>query len=140
MRANGKPVNQKTPDIRIGNLRISEIRKSGGFTFRPVRGGKMVCNQLPELGRIGKKRAETLRRQLWPKQHIIARVHRDNYQVPVTRLSPPAQTRVTAKIFSDDYVVCPNCSHGAYFPGAYKLVDFYFKCSKCGHGFNAQPA
>ena len=53
--------------ISLSLLDIQTARQSGRLTFRPVSGGRLVCNQVPGLGHLSAKQAESLRGQVWPK-------------------------------------------------------------------------
>ncbi len=72
-----------------------DLVRSRGYklTFKPVGGGKLICNQLPQLGRISSKQAETLRRSLHPKKHCPG--GRVLQQLPKSKIRDPGQQRNT---------------------------------------------
>jgi hypothetical protein len=38
-----------------------ELSRNKGVTFKPLRGGRYICNQLPHLGKLSKKDVESVR-------------------------------------------------------------------------------
>jgi hypothetical protein len=85
------------------------------LTFRPVAGGKLVCNQLPHLGRISSRRAESLRKQHYnkavsapkPQQPPVAKAQVPKPSAPPTILRAYAQKGYFGKQYGD--TICPHC-------------------------------
>lgn len=57
-------------EISLTPAVIQSIVDQNGPTFKPLSGGKLRCNQLPELGRITAAQADALRSRCYPRKNV----------------------------------------------------------------------
>lgn len=89
---------------KLTEARVRAIVAKGGPTFRIITGRRLRCNQDPELGRLTKAQAETIRSRCYPRNHAAGKPEPQGRNDP----SPPAIPQARLFGIGGD-ARCPRC-------------------------------